>query len=75
MDKATSKSAKEELAERFQLKIATNKREEWDMAIRQADFIRAQAITCLNQNRIEKRKVKIKNIFQNLYFFLLREKI
>ncbi|RNA35008.1 histone-lysine N-methyltransferase NSD2 isoform X1 [Brachionus plicatilis] len=59
VDKATSKFAKEELAERFQLKIATNKREEWDRAIKQADFIRNQVGTGLNQNRIEKRKIEL----------------
>nr|QDG00787.1 histone-lysine N-methyltransferase NSD2-2 [Brachionus koreanus] len=56
VDKATSKSAKEELAERFQLKIATYKREEWDMAIRQADLIRTQNSTNHSQSRSEKRK-------------------
>lgn len=57
VDKAKTKSDQEELVERFQLKIATNKREEWDMAIRQADFIKVQTDSDLNQSRIEKRKV------------------
>lgn len=62
VDQAQSKSAQEELVERFQLKIATNKREDWEMAIHQADFIIAQTDSSLNQNRIEKRKVGIINL-------------
>jgi hypothetical protein len=38
VDRAVTKSDKEKLAERFQLKVALNRREHWEEAIKQADF-------------------------------------
>lgn len=38
VDRATSKAAKEKLAERFQLKVALNRRDQWEVAIEQADM-------------------------------------
>jgi len=42
VDRALSKAAKEKLAERFQLKVALNRRDQWEQAIEQADlYLRA----------------------------------
>ncbi len=38
VDRALSKSAKEKLAERYQLKVALNRRDQWEQAIEQADL-------------------------------------
>jgi hypothetical protein len=38
VDRAVSKSSKEKLAERFQLKVALNKRDQWEQAIEKADI-------------------------------------
>ena len=37
VDRASSKTTKERLAERFQLKVATNRRQQWEEAIKLAD--------------------------------------
>jgi hypothetical protein len=37
VDQALSKSAKEKLAERYQLKVALSKRDNWEMAVKEAD--------------------------------------
>ena len=63
VDRAASKSAKEKLAERFQLKVALNKRDQWEQAIEQADlFLKAASDTSHQSNsnicnQILKRKV------------------
>ena len=38
VDRAPTTSAKEKLAELFQLKVATNRRDEWENSIRQASL-------------------------------------
>ncbi len=37
VDQAVTKSAKEKLAERYQLKVALSKREQWELAVKDAD--------------------------------------
>lgn len=46
VDRASSKSVKEKLAERFQLKVALNRRDQWEQAIEQADlYLKTQEST------------------------------
>lgn len=37
VDKAPTKSQKEQLTERFQLKVTISRREDWELAVREAD--------------------------------------
>ena len=39
-----SKSAKERLAERYQLKVAMSRRDQWEMAVREADAALAKSV-------------------------------
>jgi hypothetical protein len=43
VDQALTKSAKEKLAERFQLKVALSRREHWERAVREADVAIAKS--------------------------------
>jgi hypothetical protein len=52
-----SKKSKEQLAERYQLKVAFNKRGEWDNAIKQADYY-LKKNKCNNQIEEEEEAVK-----------------
>ena len=74
VDRAASKSVKEKLAERFQLKVALNKRDQWEQAIEQADlFLKAAAADTNHDsnsnicNQILKRKV---NTYKEIQHFL-----
>ncbi|CAF0761462.1 unnamed protein product [Brachionus calyciflorus] len=57
VDRATSKSAKEELAEKYQLVIPPDRSDEWKMALQHADLMKRKTILAQNQNKMElKRK-------------------
>jgi hypothetical protein len=49
VDKAQTKSQKEQLTERFQLKVTIGRREDWEQAVRQAD----EALKETNETRLE----------------------
>ncbi|CAF2533376.1 unnamed protein product [Rotaria sp. Silwood2] len=55
VDKAQTKSQKEQLTERFQLKVTIGRREDWEMAVREAD----EAIKQTNEKRLEEIEPKI----------------
>ena len=69
VDRAVAKSDKERLAERFQLKVANNRRDEWEHAISNADLIikNLESPKSLTKKQITssftKRKVYCKLIF------------
>jgi len=48
VDLATSKSVKEKLAEKFQLKVALTRREQWEGAVEEADMF-------LNKSAMERK--------------------
>jgi hypothetical protein len=58
VDRATTKIAKEKLAEKFQLKVAINQRDHWEKAIEQANFyLRTnKSFDETTINRVEKLK-------------------
>lgn len=45
VDQAVTKSAKEKLAERFQLKVALSRRENWELAVKEADLAMKKSIS------------------------------
>jgi histone-lysine N-methyltransferase NSD2 len=45
VDQAMTKSAKEKLAERFQLKVALSRRENWELAVKEADLAMKKSIS------------------------------
>jgi hypothetical protein len=45
VDQAMTKSAKEKLAERFQLKVALSRRENWELAVKEADSAMKKSIS------------------------------
>ncbi|CAF5029289.1 unnamed protein product, partial [Rotaria socialis] len=49
VDKAQTKSQKEQLTERFQLKVTIGRREDWEMAVREAD----ETIKQTSETRLE----------------------
>ncbi|CAF0782418.1 unnamed protein product [Rotaria sp. Silwood1] len=55
VDKAQTKSQKEQLTERFQLKVTIGRREDWEMAVREAD----EAIKQTNEKRLEEIEPKV----------------
>lgn len=57
VDRAISKSVKEKLAERFQLKVALNRRDQWEQAIEQADLYlkKQESIHDINTGRSKSR--------------------
>ena len=55
VDKAVTKSQKEQLTERFQLKVTIGRREDWEMAVRQADEANKQT----SENRLQDIEPKI----------------
>lgn len=68
VDRALSKSAKEKLAERFQLKVALNRRDQWEQAIEQADFYlkTLESIHDLNSVYSKTEKSKSANLADSL---------
>lgn len=67
VDRAVTKSDKEKLAERFQLKVALNRREQWQKAVDQADYLN-RLYNSQNQNGFSvKRKVC------NYYFSIFQQ--
>lgn len=60
VDRAETKLDKERLAERFQLKVSLNRRDDWDNAITQADLIIKQSQEIkFNKNSLLKFKRKV----------------
>ncbi|CAF0744716.1 unnamed protein product [Rotaria sordida] len=55
VDKAQTKSQKEQLTERFQLKVTIGRREDWEMAVREAD----EAIKQTNEKRLQEIEPKV----------------
>lgn len=55
VDKAQTKSQKEQLMERFQLKVTISRREDWEMAVRQAD----ESIKQTSETRLEDIEPKV----------------
>ncbi|CAF3025035.1 unnamed protein product [Rotaria sp. Silwood2] len=55
VDKAQTKSQKEQLTERFQLKVTIGRREDWEMAVREAD----EALKQTSETRLEEIEPKI----------------
>lgn len=55
VDKAPTKSHKEQLIERFQLKITMNRRDDWELAVKEAD----QALSETSDKRLEQIDPKI----------------
>lgn len=45
VDQASTKSRKERLAEKFQLKIASSRKEQWEQGVREADFALSKLVT------------------------------
>lgn len=57
VDRAITKSDKEKLAERFQLKVALNRREHWEEAIKQADLY----LEAIRSNKKSSNDLKLSN--------------
>jgi len=55
VDKAVTKSQKEQLTERFQLKVTMGRREDWESAVREAD----DALKLTSEKRLENIEPKI----------------
>lgn len=55
VDKAQTKSQKEQLMERFQLKVTISRREDWEMAVREAD----ESIKQTSETRLEGIEPKV----------------
>ena len=55
VDKAVTKSQKEQLTERFQLKVTIGRREDWEMAVREAD----ESLKQTSEKRLEDIEPKI----------------
>lgn len=55
VDKAVTKSQKEQLTERFQLKVTIGRREDWEMAVREAD----ESLKQTSEKRLENIEPKI----------------
>ncbi|CAF0804073.1 unnamed protein product [Adineta ricciae] len=55
VDKAVTKSQKEQLTERFQLKVTIGRREDWELAVREAD----QAVKQTSETRLEEIDPKV----------------
>ncbi|CAM4802181.1 unnamed protein product [Rotaria magnacalcarata] len=55
VDKAQTKSQKEQLTERFQLKVTIGRREDWEMAVREAD----ETIKQTSETRLEEIEPKV----------------
>lgn len=66
MDRALSKSAKEKLAERFQLKVALNRRDQWEQAIEQADLYLLRNLDSNHENMVYVSKQHEKSRSANL---------
>jgi len=55
VDKAQTKSQKEQLTERFQLKVTISRREDWEMAVREAD----ESLKQTSETRLEEIDPKV----------------
>jgi hypothetical protein len=55
VDKAQTKSQKEQLTERFQLKVTIGRREDWEMAVREAD----EALKQTSETRLQEIEPKV----------------
>lgn len=78
VDRALAKIDKERLAERFQLKVALNRRDEWEQAITDADLIiknvesvnkkkYTNSLNLLKRRREDDNETnRIKKVFKNL---------
>jgi hypothetical protein len=55
VDKAQTKSQKEQLTERFQLKVTISRREDWEMAVREAD----ESLKQTSETRLEEIEPKV----------------
>jgi hypothetical protein len=55
VDKALTKSQKEQLTERFQLKVTISRREDWEMAVREAD----ESLKQTSETRLEEIEPKV----------------
>ena len=68
VDRATSKTAKEKLAERFQLKVALNRRDQWEVAIEQADMYlkNFESVQDVNSVYLKAEKTRGANLAESL---------